>query len=47
MNQTNTEIVKNRSEKIDIATDVHIEDSESLQSNNKRNFGYNSIEVVA
>ena len=37
----------NRSEKIDIATDVQIEDSESLQSNNKRNFGYNSIEVVA
>ena len=35
-----------KSEKIDIATDVHIEDSESLQSN-KRNFGYNSIEVVA
>ena len=37
----------NRSEKIDIVTDVHIEDSESVQSNNKRNFGYNSIEVVA
>ena len=37
----------NRSEKIDIATDVHIEDSESAQTSNKRNFGYNSIEVVA
>ena len=37
----------NKSEKIDIVTDVHIEDSESVQSNNKRNFGYNSIEVVA
>ena len=37
----------NRSEKIDIATDVHIEDSESVQTSNKRNFGYNSIEVVA
>ena len=37
----------NRSEKIDIVTDVHIEDSESVQTSNKRNFGYNSIEVVA
>ena len=37
----------NRSEKIDIVTDVHIEDSESAQTSNKRNFGYNSIEVVA
>ena len=37
----------NRSEKIDIVTDVHIEDSESAQISNKRNFGYNSIEVVA
>jgi hypothetical protein len=37
----------NSSEKMDIVTDVHIEDSESVQSNNKRNFGYNSIEVVA
>ena len=37
----------NSSEKMDIVTDVHIEDSESIQSNNKRNFGYNSIEVVA
>ena len=36
-----------RSEKMDIATDVHIENSESLQTSNKRNFGYNSIEVVA
>ena len=36
-----------RSEKMDIATDVQIEDSESIQSKNKRNFGYNSIEVVA
>ena len=37
----------NRSEKIDIVSDVHIEDSESAQTSNKRNFGYNSIEVVA
>ena len=37
----------NRSEKIDIVTDLHIEDSESVQTSNKRNFGYNSIEVVA
>ena len=36
-----------RSEKMDIATDVHIDDSESVQTSNKRNFGYNSIEVVA
>ena len=36
-----------RSEKMDIATDVHIDDSESVQTTNKRNFGYNSIEVVA
>ena len=37
----------NRSEKMDIVTDLHIEDSESVQTSNKRNFGYNSIEVVA
>ena len=37
----------NSSEKMDIVTDVHIEDSESVQTSNKRNFGYNSIEVVA
>ena len=37
----------NRSEKMDIVTDVHIDDSESVQTSNKRNFGYNSIEVVA
>ena len=37
----------NRSENMNIVTDVHIEDSESVQSSNKRNFGYNSIEVVA
>ena len=37
----------NRSEKIDIVSDVHIEDSEPAQTSNKRNFGYNSIEVVA
>ena len=36
-----------RSEKMDIVTDHHIEDSESVQTSNKRNFGYNSIEVVA
>ena len=36
-----------RSEKMDIVTDVHIDDSESVQTSNKRNFGYNSIEVVA
>ena len=36
-----------RSEKMDIATDVHFDDSESVQTSNKRNFGYNSIEVVA
>jgi flagellar hook-length control protein FliK len=37
----------NSFEKMDIVTDVHIEDSESVQTSNKRNFGYNSIEVVA
>ena len=37
----------NRSEKMDIVTDLQIEDSESVQTSNKRNFGYNSIEVVA